>query len=714
MLNEKEFFAEVQAKGLNLTEQQKKAVIHDQGPLLLLAVPGAGKTTVLTVRLAYLIRVKKVDPRTILCLTFGRVAAKEMRERYRKNFGGTAGNQPQASDEIHFSTIHSFAYEVVRLAFRQKGTRFAMIEEQTGAASKTGVLRRIYEKHNASTITDEQLEALQNTLCYVKNSLRQPEEFNKLEIKNFALIYNDYEEYKRTSQPELIDYDDMLSIAYQELSENPKSLEAYRQRFAYVLTDESQDTSLLQHKIIEILVKPQGNIFVVGDDDQSIFGFRAAEPKYLLEFEQTYPGAKILRMEHNFRSTPQIVEVSCKFIRSNTLRFDKEMFTRNPKGDVLQIRQFEGMSEQYQFIIQHLKSLKDLANVGVLYRNNLSAICLADELNRAGIPFYMREGGKLRFFSHWAINDILNFLRFSFSDKSLATFERIWSKLSCPMRKQQLEDLKQMPIDRSIFEILAEQPGVTSKSRRKYAELRKQFKVLNTLPPAQAIRFIREQLKYDQAMAQICEALGFSEEYIGGLLDILLSIAQHERTIVEFANRLTNLEEQMKSSYKNKHSNAVTLTTIHSAKGLEWEEVLLMDLVEGIIPERETIKAEQIGQKELIEEERRLFYVGMTRAKRNLTLCSVDYYHQKRVKVSRFVGEVSLVLAGKDPQEISRKEPSTLQSDLVAGLVVQHKAFGEGVIIKEEGNVILVRFKDGTQRSFLKDICDQMKLIWAV
>lgn len=312
------------------------------------------------------------------------------------------------------------------------------------------------------------------------------------------------------------------------------------------------------------------------------------------------------------------------------------------------------------------------------------------------------------------INDILNFLRFSFSDKSLSTFERIWSKLGCPMRKQQIEDLRQTPINRSIFEILANQPGVTSKRKKKYLELRKQFKVLNSLPPAQAIRFIRNQLEYDQAMARICEALGFSEEYIGGLLDILIYIAQHERTIVEFANRLTKLEELMKSSHKNKDSHAVTLTTIHSAKGLEWEEVFLIDLVEGIIPERETIKAEQSGQKELIEEERRLFYVGMTRAKRHLTLCSMDYYHQKRAKASRFVREVSLVLAGKDPQEISQKEESTLQSDLVAGLIVQHKAFEEGVIVKEEGNVILVRFKDGTRRSFLKDICDQMKLIWAV
>lgn len=709
MLNEIEFFEEIHAKGFNLTGQQKRAVVHDQGPLLLLAVPGAGKTTVLTVRLAYLILVKKVDPRMILCLTFGRAAAKEMRERYLKNFEVNTNSEIPVNGEVQFSTIHSFAYEVVRSAFRQRGTRFEIIEEQKGHESKTGVLRRIYEKHNASTITDEQLEGLQNSICYVKNTLRQPQEFKELDIKNFPTIYADYEEYKKNSQPRLIDYDDMLSIAFQELNENPQRLEAYRQRFNYLLTDESQDTSLLQHKIIEIVVKPKNNIFVVGDDDQSIFGFRAAEPKYLLDFEQAYPGAQILRMEQNFRSTPQIVDVAYQFIRSNKLRFDKEMFTKNPQGDVLQIGQFKGIREQYQFLIQQLRNQKDLSNVGVLYRNNLSAICLAEELSRANIPFNMREAGKQRFFSHWVINDILNFLRFSYSDKSLPTLERIWSKLSCGIRKQQLEYLKQMPINRSIFEILAEQPGTTSKRKSEYLELKKQFKVLNTLPPAEAIRFIRNQLGYDKTIEGICDSLGFSEEYIGSLLDNLISIAQNEPTIVDFAKRLTYLEEQMKSSYKNKHNNAVTLSTIHSAKGLEWESVYLVDLVEGIIPERD-----QSGQKESLEEERRLFYVGMTRAKRHLTLCSMDYYYHKRVKASRFVRAVALIMEGKNPEEGMREETSTIKSELVAGLVVQHKAFGEGVIAKEDGNVILVRFEDGTQRSFLKDICEKQKLIWAV
>ncbi|KJS47445.1 ATP-dependent helicase [Desulfosporosinus sp. BICA1-9] len=715
MINEKDFFAEIKARGFNLTEQQKQAVVHNQGPLMLLAVPGAGKTTVLTVRLAYLILVENVDPRRILCLTFGRAAAKEMRERFVMNFGTMVSGQTEGlHKKIHFSTIHSFAYEVVRTAFRQRGIGFEIIEEQTGAASKMGVLRRIYEKYNLSTITDEQLEGLQNAICYVKNTLCKPEELAKSEIENFSLIYNDYENYKQNSHPRLIDYDDMLSLAFQELKENQKCLEVYRKRFDHILTDESQDTSLLQHRIIEMVVKPKDNIFVVGDDDQSIFGFRAAEPKYLLEFEQTYPGAKILRMEQNFRSTPQIVEVACGFIRSNKQRFDKDMFTENPKGDVLQMGQFAGIKEQNQFIVQNLKNQNNLAKVGVLYRNNLSAICLAEELDRANIVFYMRESGKQRFFSHWAINDILNLLRFSFSDKSLPTLERIWSKLSCPIRKQHLDLLKQVPIDRSIFEILAEQPGVTSKGKSEYLDLKKRFKELNTLSPTKAIDYIRNQLEYDKAMKRICESLGFSEEYVGGLLDILSTIAQNERTIVDFANRLTYLEKLMMSSYKNKHNNAVTLSTIHSAKGLEWEQVYLIDLVEGIIPEGETIKAEQSGQSDSLEEERRLFYVGMTRAKRQLTLCSMSYYHHKRVKASRFLREVNLVSQGKNPLDITAKGVENQQSDLVKGLVVQHKAFGEGVIVKDDGNVIMVLFKNGAQRSFMKDICEKESLIWAI
>lgn len=707
-ISEQEFFKELHIKGLNLTDQQKRAVVHNNGPLLLLAVPGAGKTTVLITRLAYLIRVKNIDPSRILCLTFGRAAAKEMQERFTKSFGDSHSN----SQDIRFSTIHSFAYEVVRSSFYQKGIRFEVIEELKGMNSKSGILRRLYEKNNHQIPNEEQLEELQNAICYVKNTLIKPEKL-ETDIKNFPSIFKEYEEHKRSSQPQLLDYDDMLAVALQILKDSSEVLESYRKRYDYILIDESQDTSLLQHKIIELIGKPLENLFVVGDDDQSIFGFRAAEPKYLLDFQKVYPRAQILRMEQNFRSTPEIVSTSCQFIRTNRLRFDKAMFTKNPEGQPLRLAHFKDSREQYQRIIQELKQMKDLSKVGVLYRNNLSAVGLVEALSRANLSFFIKGAGTLRFFSHWAVQDVLNFLRLSFSDKSLPVFERLWTKLPFRISKAQLEYLMKRPIEGSIFDILKEYPNTPEKVKQEYKDIQRKFKELNTLTPAEAIYFIRHDLEYNKTIGNICNSLGFSREHIFNLLDILTFIAQGERTIVDFANRLGELEEQIHSSYQNKDKNAITLSTIHYAKGLEWEQVYLLDLIEGVIPESAAVKSEEEGRSEGLEEERRLFYVGMTRAKSHLTLCSLDFYHRKKAKTSRFVREVNNLLVGKS--SLASKMSSRVTTDeWGVGLVIEHKTFGQGVIVEEDHKVLIIRFNNGTERTFLKEICKKEDLIWAV
>ncbi|SPF56592.1 UvrD/REP helicase family protein (modular protein) [Candidatus Desulfosporosinus infrequens] len=634
-MNVQQFFAWIKEKGFNLTEAQRKAVVYDMGPLLLLAVPGAGKTTVLILRLAYLVLVINVNPERILCLTFGRAAAKEMSDRFTQNFGNDIGN-------IHFSTIHSYAYEVVRAAFRQKGRDYQIIEELTGVESKSGVLRGLFKQINTSTLTEDTLEELQNAICFVKNSLISPEKLENVAVKNFVTIYNDYEKYKRMHQPQLIDFDDMLSIAYTALVENPRLLEMYQKRFDYILTDESQDTSLLQHKIIELISKPKQNLFVVGDDDQSIFGFRAAEPKYLLEFPQVYDQAEILRMEQNFRSTPEIVSISREFIRSNKMRYDKEMVTENVPGETVQIEIFKGNKEQNEFILGELIN-KGVAKSAVLYRNNLSVITLVDELDRGGVPFYIRDSNKERFFSHWVVKDILNFLRFSYSDQNVAVLDTIKSKFETYISKAQIEYLRGIKIDRSIFEILSEQQE--GKSRQSgYFTLKEQFKSLNKLPPSKAVGYIRNELGYDKVIERICKNLGFSKEHLNSLLSILETIAARELTLPDFANRLSYLEEKIKTSYKNKGTKAVTLSTIHSAKGLEWERVYLIDLIQGIIPDLEAVKNAANNKMEAIEEERRLFYVAMTRAQKHLTLCTMKQYLKQIAKRSQFVQEVQALL----------------------------------------------------------------------
>lgn len=701
-MDQKQFFHWIEGKGFHLTNAQKQAVINDQGPVLLLAVPGAGKTTVLTLRLAYLILVKGVNPKRVLCLTFGRMAAKEMRERFYHNFGDLI------RDKVHFSTIHSFAYQVVREVYQDEEHGFHLIEEETGAETKSTVLRRLYESINSTLPNEEQLDELQNAICFTKNRMIEPGKLLNPPVSNFPAIYDAYEEYKHNHLPRLIDYDDMLLMAYTAFRENVHLLTEYRRRVDYILTDESQDTSLLQHKIIELLAKPKNNIFVVGDDDQSIFGFRAAEPGYLLEFPQVFLQGRVLRMEENFRSTPQIVDVACRFIRLNKKRFDKEMYTKNSDGAMVQIRQFMKVEEQYEYICQELQKEEYLAKIAVLFRNNLSVICLAAELDHGGIPFYVRESGKERFFRHWVVNDILNFLRFSYNDRSLAVFEKIGFKLDLYISKAQIESLKGIAIDRSIFDLLSEQANVPSNRKQEYQASKENFRVLNSLAPLKAIQYIRDTMNYNLAVKRICDNLGFAKEYMDHLLGILEFIAARESTLPDFANRLSYLEDLIRSSHHNKGTEAVTLSTIHSAKGLEWEKVYMVDLVEGIIPDRQAVDSQE-NAGEGLEEERRLFYVGMTRAKRQLTLCSANLYFQKPVSVSSFVRAVSLLLDGKDPVAV---ETATHDS-FAAGLVVIHKSFGEGVITSDRGNLLTVRFNNGMERLFMRDICEKQNLLRA-
>jgi DNA helicase-2/ATP-dependent DNA helicase PcrA len=701
-VNDQQFFAWIKGMNLDLTEDQKRAVLHDRGPLLLLAVPGAGKTTVLTVRIAYLILVRGAVPEHILCLTFSRAAAKEMRERFAQNF------RERIKGQVHFSTIHSFAYKVVRELFKQQGVRYLLMEEQTGAESKNGVLRRLFKQVNQAFPNEEQLDELQNAICYVKNSLCGPDDLKNPPAANFAMIYKAYEEYKLQQHPRLIDYDDMLLLAYHGLLENASLLKTYRQQTDYILTDESQDTSLLQHKLIELIAQPQGNIFVVGDDDQSIFGFRAAEPQYLLDFPTVYDQAQVYRMEENFRSTPQIVDAACRFIRQNKVRFDKEMITRNSDGEALSIRQFKNVREQNGFIREELERTRNFAGVAVLFRNNLSAISLAQELDLGGILFYLRESGQDRFFQHWTVNDVLNYMRFSYNDKNLPVFEKIRTKLNVYVSKTQLEYLQGIRIERSIMEILAELPDLPDQRRKQYLELKEQFRQLNTLAPFKAIQYIRSTMNYDQVVGRICEQLGFAREYPESIMGILENIAARKKTLPDFAHRLVYLEDLIKRSSKNKNANAVTLSTIHSAKGLEWEQVYLVDLVEGIIPDRQAMEFSDINLSTL-EEERRLFYVGMTRAKHDLTLCVPKYYHRQYAAVSSFVREVQRLLGDTDPTV----NKLTSADDFGVGLVVIHKKFGEGVISAEQEDFLTIRFENGTERNFLIKLCIENNLLRA-
>jgi len=619
---------------------------------------------------------------------------------------------------VRFSTIHSFCYSIVRAYFQEKRIDFTLIENEQGALSKNSVLKRLYETINQTILTEDKLEELANAICFIKNSMIQISDIHNLEtkIKDLRLIYEAYEHYKQNAHlgHKLIDFDDMLTLSNQILEENPGILLRYQKQFPFVLTDESQDTSMIQNKIIEQVTKLSNSLFVVGDDDQSIFGFRSANPKYLMNFKTVHPGARILIMEQNYRSTPEIVKVANDFISGNNQRYKKTMVTENPSDKAITIRSFEYDYQQLAYIIEELKKKKFIGQTAILFRNNISAINLIDHLENAKLLFYVRDSG-YKFFNHWVIKDILNFMRFSYSDKNVRIFETIYTKFNSYVSKQQIEYLKSQDPTKSVFDHLAGLPTLPAFRRKSFQELKRQFKKLNGMNPIDALRYIRKELHYEKKLEELSERLGLSMESFHGVLATLENIAQGMKTHKDFADRLRYLEQLMGESSVNKDNNAVVLSTLHSSKGLEFECVYMLDLVDGILPNLESIKAAEKKKPDSLEEERRLFYVGMTRAKKELELLTVENLNDQDVVESQFVGEVREILCpGRSPA--GEKNVSLTTFKVEKGADIRYKAFGIGriTVADVESDLLEVNFRKLGLKQFSLQVCLEGKLVSSV
>ncbi|ALS23714.1 ATP-dependent helicase [Paenibacillus naphthalenovorans] len=699
--------------GVALNHVQKQAVLQTEGPLLLLAAPGSGKTTTMIMRIGYLIEVKGVAPSRIKAVTFSRASASDMKERFTRFFPDLP--------PVDFSTLHSLAFEIVREHFRQTGTAYQMIEgdieleervdfdSEHPPLHKKHILRHLFNTIVGEIITDDQMDELTTYISYIKNKMIPREEWPLVEcdVKEAERILREYEAFKRSGSDKLlIDYDDMLTLGNEILERDKVLLRKYQQRYDYVLTDESQDTSLVQHAIIEKLVRRHGNLCVVADDDQSIYGWRGAEPSYLLNFKQVYPKAVILFMEQNYRSSKDIVSAANQFIKRNKSRYDKNMFTHNPSHQPIKIRSLADYQDQAKYLVQEIQKVESLRDVAVLYRNNASSIPLMNEFDRAGIPFYMKDGD-IRFFSHWVVKDILNFMRMTFTDKRADILEEIHTKINGYITRRQMAALKEITNNESVFDNLLNYVELKDYQRKPLQECKETLQQMKGIPPLDAIRSIRRKLGYEKAVEKMSERLGFRKEYVFGILNTLEEIADGLETMEDFAKRLKYLESVMKSSRFNKNRNAVTFSTLHSAKGLEFKRVYMIDLIDGIIPSNDDLEKNGAGKQEFMEEAVRLFYVGMTRAKMELKLITYQKRDGEKVKESLFVSDVRSIIAPPKPMQtqVPKEEPSKPhnpkairnKNELKLGSIVEHRVFGRGEIIKINGERIHIRFQAGVK-----------------
>ncbi len=593
----------IEEYGARLNSQQLDAVRTVDGPVLLLAVPGSGKTTVLVNRLGYMIYCKGIAPENILTLTYTVAATKDMAARFKNYFGD------ELSNRLEFRTINGICAKIIAYYGRLIGKpAFELCSDEKDTA---GFLTNIYINVVGEFPTESDIKNIRTLITYCKNmclSKDEIKELGKSEDINLLRIYDIYNEELKSRS--LMDYDDQMVYAYRILKGSGVVLEYFQNQYKYICVDEAQDTSKIQHMIISLLAGKKGNLFMVGDEDQSIYGFRAAYPDALLNFEKQHPGAKVLYMDKNYRSNANIIAAADIFIQHNKDRYKKHICATKEAASEISFVQIK-RDGQYNYLLKVANNVQE--KTAVLYRDNESVLPLVDILERQSVPYAIKNAD-LGFFTNHVVIDIINMLRFAFVPMDEELFMKIYFKFQAYISKKDAFEMCRIA-ERNHSGILdaAEFVDMNGRVLGNCRSLRTHFKNMANETPYKAINRIEK-------------FMGYGEYLIANNIDtnkifILKMLAKQEHDIPSFINRLNELRLILMEK-KNTSGAKFILSTIHSSKGLEYDNVFMIDVINGVFPNkvvRNTSKASPQDKKNF-EEERRIFYVGITRAKDKLTI----------------------------------------------------------------------------------------------
>lgn len=594
---------------MQLSREQQIAASHKDGPALVLAVPGSGKTTVLLHRIDRL-KEQGVDPKNILTVTFSKTQALDMAARYGKNAEGTA-----------FYTIHSFCYQLVRGYLRMKNRNLRVIESFDGF-HKYDLIRRLYQQHTGRRMPKEEVDEFFRVYGFVKNTL-QEDRSSYPELHQKLIVV--YEEAKMENH--MIDFDDMLTLARQILLDEPEWLARTRKRFPYVQLDEGQDTSKVQMDLLRLIAEPSNHLFILADDDQSIYGFRGADATSLLSFRDWYPDAKLYFLEDNYRSAPSIIKSATLVIRNNQTRYQKEIrSTKDPNGPVVH-KVVPHLKRQTRFLLRELAKIPHDKKVAVLYRNNLSGIAIAQALQSERIPFSARQKWD-DFVTHPIVQDLFAMLRLAENPRDTESFLFVYYKLGEYISKDQAQETAQTAGPEGVWQALLALSDIPDWRYDQWEGLRNRWKKLSRMPFGKRIEYIENELKYGKYLEE-WKRMQTSPDNTRQILDIVKAISQQTDTIEELARALRPSPSE--------EEERIVLSTIHGAKGLEYDIVYMVDLIQQEFPGNLKVSG---PERLVLEEERRLFYVGMTRAKEKLTMISLANCNGKPCEPTQFIQEI--------------------------------------------------------------------------
>ncbi|MFR2713505.1 MAG: ATP-dependent helicase [Pilosibacter sp.] len=635
---------------MDFNKAQMTALEHRDGPMMVLAGPGSGKTTVITHRIKRLLEAG-VDPSGILVITFTKAAAAEMKERFlrlareederRKQAGqkawglhrpqGAGSSLEAAGSRMSFGTFHSVFYHILKWAYRFPAGNVISGEEK----------RQYFKKfldESGMEVEDEAefISSIINEISYVKGerldlkyyySQNCPEEW-------FKKLYDGYDEM--LEQTGKIDFDDMLVMCHELFTKRKDILAAWQKKFKYILVDEFQDINLLQYQVVRMLALPENNLFIVGDDDQSIYRFRGAKPEIMLGFEKDFPGTKRVLLGTNYRSTKEIVETSLKLIGHNKVRFEKKLEPFRGSGRPVDFRVFDNPGQEMDTVAQSIRAYHDAGymwnEIAVLFRTGANSGLMAERLMGYNIPFQLRDVIP-NLYSHWIAKDLFAYMEIAAGSRKRSDFYRIMNRPNRYFSRDAFDTptvsfdrLKSFYQDRDWME-------------DRICDLEADLRTMSRLKPVAAVNYIRKVIGYDDYLRSYAEFRRMKPEELFETADKLAESAAEFETFDAWKEHAVRYEEELKKQNLEETREAkdrVTLSTMHSAKGLEYPVVFVVDVNEGIVPHHKA------GLPADIEEERRLFYVALTRAKDRLHVAAVRERYHRKTDVSRFIGEAGL------------------------------------------------------------------------
>ena len=607
---------------MSFNPSQREAIRHKDGPMLVLAGPGSGKTLVITERTRHLITEYGINPASILVITFTRAAATEMKERFLRLMGGK-------SSAVTFGTFHAVFFMILKHAYHYQAENIIREEQRVSC------MREIIKRHRLEYEDESEfIAALLEEIGLVKNSGISLDHYYSTNCGEevFRRVYSEYHEYLYAHH--LIDFEDMLLYTLELFKERKDILAAWQKKYPYILIDEFQDINQIQFEVVKLLAGEHRNLFVVGDDDQSIYRFRGAKPEIMLRFEREIPGTKTVLLDTNYRSQANIVEDALNLIGHNKERFQKRIRAALPAETGVEYAVFEDQRKENLRIIRDIcdavergKSYRDFA---VLFRTNTQPRLLMEQMMEYNIPFRTRDRIP-NLYEHWIAKDIFAYIRIAQGSRERRDFLQIMNR---PKRYISRDSLDEDTVAFDVWEWYfreAEQPWVAER----IVTLEHDVMQLRRMNPFAAINYIRKGIGYDEFCVEYADYRRIRADELYDVLDELQESARGYEDYDGWFAHIENYTRELERLYQSqeKQSESVALSTLHSAKGLEYENVYLIDVNEGVMPYKKAVLDQDI------EEERRMFYVGMTRAKKYLHLFSVKQMNQKDADISRFIAE---------------------------------------------------------------------------